>query len=388
MKRENLALMGVIICLGIILSVQFSSASNLSISYNLGDAFIYPNSETSLTLTLTNLADSEAKDIKVNVSSETLEIHPNFFSIEKLPSQGSTQLSFLIFSPSMKKTGYEIVKVSVEYELNSKTYVQTLEIPIKIVSAPLVEISSFRINNSEPKPGDSIKLWFYISNQGEGLAKDVRLTLNQSIFISKKNEILIKELAPSETKCITLEGFIDPNLLPNLYSLPIAITYYDSSKSFFYSDIRFIPIKIYSQPNLVLSLDTEPKAYAGKNVQIELRIANAGKMKIKFLTLEVNSEKLKLISSREIYIGNIDPDDYTIERIELSTENLKPGKYSAILTLKYEDIFGKTYTQNKTIEITVLPQERKIDLNSIFLILTILIICGFLILRTFKKRKK
>ncbi|MCD6371171.1 MAG: hypothetical protein J7L39_00440 [Candidatus Aenigmarchaeota archaeon] len=388
MKKERFTLIGLIICLLSVLNVDFAFASNLSPSYSLADTYIYPNSETSLTLTLTNLASSEVEDIKVNVSSEDLKVYPSSFSVEKLPSQGSTQVSFLISSPLVDETGYKIIKVSIEYELNARTYVQTLDIPLKVVSVPSVDITSFKINSSEPKPGDYVKLKLYVSNQGEGLAKDVRLILNQTIFISKENEILIKELLPYETKYVSVEGFIDPNLSPNLYSIPITITYYDSSKTFFYSDVRFIPLKVYSEPNLVLSLGAEPKTYVGKNAQVELRIANAGRMRMKFLTIRVTSKDLKLVPPQEIYVGNIEPDDYTIERIEFSTENLKPGIYSALLSLKYEDVFGKTYVQNKTIDITVLPPEREVGFGSIYLIFLLLIILGFLILRILRKRRK
>ncbi|OYT42785.1 MAG: hypothetical protein B6U78_00070 [Candidatus Aenigmarchaeota archaeon ex4484_224] len=377
MKIEKVLFASIIM---ILFLVQTANSSSLQISYSLKDSSIYTNSQTTLLIQLTNLATNEIKDIKITLFSDSLEISPQFLTIDKLSPSNSIESSFIINSKYSKETSYKTITLTIDYKIESNSYEKTIVIPIKVISKPNLDL--VLTSNNSIQPNEEKELIFNLINNGDGIARDVQITFNQSSLIFEQTSIFIKEIQPNEQIPIKIKVIPNPDVYPNLYQIQALLTYFDSSRTISFSSQKLIPIKIYEKPKILITLENldiqNDKGY------IEIKISNAGKSKIFYAKAEINSS-LPLKSSNIIYIGNIDPDDYDIERIEfVPTSN----KNQIQINLSFQDVFGNNYNLAKTFYIEITKKESK-NYSIYFLALIILILIAiFFVYKKIKKKRK
>jgi len=150
------------------------------------------------------------------------------------------------------------------------------------------------------------------------------------------------------------------------------------------------------EPDISVYVDTTSVYTAGSTGDISVKIVNKGLSDLKFLNVKLDkSEKYKVLSPYEVYIGNIDSDDYETADFKLSIEKTKDKKLLLPIVIEYKDANNQEYTKNMNIELTLYTKSeaKKLGLvegngTSWVLVAVILLAAGFFAYRYWKKRRK
>jgi hypothetical protein len=345
----------------------------VKVEYELPKELFEPGEESILFLTFSNPTREDIYNIEINVlPGKYIETEKTHIKLESLPSATSqtTSLKFMInknAKPTISHIGLEII-----YYQTSDHSKKNMEItiPLKISGKPILKIEKVEFDK-ELKPGETVRLSFVLKNYGL-LAKDVRISLNQTFFVCKECEKIIKKL--EDSKEVEFEITVNPEISPNTYLIPISISFWDSAKSNEYNEKKFIGVKVMGTKNLIVTLENfYVKDY------LTVKISNGGSETVKFLRVRFESDAN--ITPEEIYIGNLDSDDYDSEKLSVSG---LPGEHKLKVLLSYEDIFGNFFEEEKELKFVILGEEEKRDYTLIFYIAMLSIIV-ILLLKGFKR---
>ena len=107
------------------------------------------------------------------------------------------------------------------------------------------------------------------------------------------------------------------------------------------------------------------------------------------------SDKYRVISPSEVYIGNIDSDDYETADFKLYIERTSDKKIVLPLAVEYKDANNKNYKSIVNLELPLYSssEAKKLGLaegngKSGWIILIVLAVAGFFGYRYWKKRRK
>jgi len=127
-----------------------------------------------------------------------------------------------------------------------------------------------------------------------------------------------------------------------------------------------------------------------------VKIVNKGLPDMKFVNVRLfNSSKYRIISPSEVYIGNIDSDDYETADFKLYIEKNSDKKVILPLAVEYKDANNKNYKNIVNLELPLYSssEAKKLGLsegngNFKWVLLVILAAAGFFGYRYWKKKKK
>ena len=127
------------------------------------------------------------------------------------------------------------------------------------------------------------------------------------------------------------------------------------------------------------------------NRNIVIKIVNRGLTNIKLMTAKLTeTENIEILSKPEIYVGNIDSDDY--ETVEFNI-NVKSYEKTVELPveLKYMDSTNKEHQQKKSLDLKTFSKGKAATIVSkiIGIIINLAILVGIVLgIRWFYKRRK
>lgn len=373
----------IVLMLAVLLSVSLvEAAPSLSIAWQLSSDTLRPGSEVTLSMTFTNSGLTEISNVFVK---STLGPHLKLIS-------GSTQLELgAIYSASLQQAALSFkvdddavstssfITLEVEYYSGTSSYTKTLSIPVTIRRLPILQIENV-VYDANIEPGKETILSFDIVNNGDGPAKDLRVSLNQTeLFIvpSSSGEILIQSLGALERKNVQFPLIFNPDASIGIESLVVNFIYYDETKSSSYSETNKIGLRVTGEADFVASVDSGTNFYYGSVGEAEITISNKGSGSAEFVTIKATSD----YGSKEFYIGSLDSDDS--ETIELMQDlRTVTGKYPINLEISYKDKFQNSYSVVKVVE--AIPGNAPTDFTMIFIIIVVAGV-GFWY---YRKRKK
>ncbi len=351
MKSNKLLLPALFIltAIALISSTALAAENSVSLSYQLIDSELNPGTETTLVLSLTNPSSTlPISNVKLYAENgKHVSITPAYIEIGGIAPSTTQQTSFIIKAKPSAVSDTDYIKIRAVYLSSSSTTKESsIYVPVKISRDPTLQISRTTYSTS-PKPGKETMLAIEITNNGNGDAKDITLTLNKSsLFIADNYEAFIKEIKAGSTTKINFNITINPSAPIGTHSVAIVFKYKNENKAKIFSEIKIIPLKITGDFNLIVN----PEEYSlVENMKgyVTVKISNAGTSEARFLTLVSGNQK--------IYIGNLKSDDYDTENIELTPHS--SGKYSIPIKLIYRDEFGAIHTENFSIEVNVKSME-------------------------------
>ena len=127
-----------------------------------------------------------------------------------------------------------------------------------------------------------------------------------------------------------------------------------------------------------------------------VKIVNKGLPDMKFVNVKLGkSDKYRLISPAEVYIGNIDSDDYETADFRLYVEKASEKKVVLPLTVEYKDANKKDYKDIVNLELPLYSSSEAKKLGLVqsngklnWIVLIVLAVAGFFGYRMWKKRRK
>lgn len=368
MRKKSFALMASIL-IALALAGYAAAASTSGGSLNLGwsllDNYLRPGGDTTLILSIQNATTSKIYEVEISFKTgDELSLEPADFYLYSISAMTQQSTSFKVKASenAAPKTAY--LEITAKYRVGSVSAEENelkIWVPIVIRSAPLLKVEKIQYDQNPVKPGSTVNVSFEVRNYGDGPARNLVVSLDQSagIFVTDLSEKYVGDVPVNGSARVSFSLSINQNLSAGVYSIPILLTYLDDTKTQVFSGREFAGLKVYGNINLLTTLSYQDRVAAGKAGSMEIKIANAGTMEVQFLQLRVlGSSAVEEITPSSIYIGSLKSDDYDTERIYFRVgENVAKGSYPVNLELVYQDPFGQEFTETRTVYLTVLSRE-------------------------------
>lgn len=285
----------------------------------------------------------------------------------------------------------------------SWTTIDNITITVQSKEA-ILSVEKFAAVPETVAPGSKTRLAVSLKNHANSLLKDIKLTLDlgksgdeETPFapVGSTNEKVIPFIDAQAASAIEFNLIADPDAKSKVYKVPLKLQYSDVLNKN-YSKTLTLALVVGVEPDISVYVDATSVYTAGKTGDISIKIVNKGLSDLKFLNVKLDkSEKYKVLSPYEVYIGNIDSDDYETADFKLSIEKTRDKKLLLPLAIEYKDANNQEYTKNMNIELPLYTKSeaKKLGLTegngtgTIFAVI-ILLAAGLFAYRFWKKRRK
>lgn len=275
---------------------------------------------------------------------------------------------------------------------------------------PILSVESVESDPETAEPGKTVDVTVKLKNLANSFLKNIRvklavirvsLTATSVSYeelpltpLGSSDEKVIDFLDSSEEKELTFHMIADPDAETGLYKVPLQISYQDSLGTN-YSTSSVIGIVIGSPPEIAATVYDSEIVNSGMSGNIEVRFINKGLCEIKFLNVILGtSEDYDILSAEEVYIGNIDSDDYESTDFKLYVKSEKK-EIPVQITVEYKDASNnnyrkelkpilRLYTDNEAQRAGIKGGNKVVG----WVIVVVIVIAGLLIYRWRKKKKK
>jgi hypothetical protein len=261
--------------------------------------------------------------------------------------------------------------------------------------------------SSEPAvvtPGEKARLSITLKNYATSALKDVRISLELGTSsntatpfspVGSVNEKVISLIDGQSTKTVDFDLLVDPDADSKSYKIPMMTRYSDLLNKN-YSKANVVTMIVGGEPEVSVYIDSSTVYTAGNAGDVTVKIVNRGLPDMKFVNLKMgNSDKYKTISPSEVYLGNIDSDDYETADFRIYAEKSSDKSISIPLTVNYKDANNKDYKKEIVLSLPLYTssEAKKLGLvagngSSSWVFIVILAIAAFFGYRFWKKKRK
>ncbi|MEK6974018.1 MAG: hypothetical protein AABW41_02165 [Nanoarchaeota archaeon] len=261
------------------------------------------------------------------------------------------------------------------------------------VKADDILIESVSSVPDEVGPGENIDVSIKITNIGNKRIKDIigRLDLSQVPFAPRRSasEDIVKDLSSDESSILIFSLVALPNATPGIYKVPLQISYNGTI-----TKTTLLSLKVQVKPLISIEAEKSDILYRYTTGTITLKLVNKGLSDVKFLNVILeNSPSYEIISSNQVYLGNIEIDDSDTVDFEVYVN--KDSSIVLPIRLEYRDANNNLYRDTKSIAIKVYTKEeaQKLGLEKAgsswsWIIIVLVIIVLILIFRQNRRKKE
>lgn len=276
---------------------------------------------------------------------------------------------------------------------------------------PILSIEEVLVDKERAAPGEDVEIELKLKNLADSTLKDVNVKLNfikfeQTAAGFQASVLPISPLGSSDEKTIKImEGgaeesvkfnvIIDPSAEATVYKIPLTITYNDM-QGINYTKDTVISLVVGSEPDLAVTIDDSTAQMPGSVGDIVIKFVNKGFSEIKFLyvTLEENGD-FEIISPQEVYLGNVDSDDYESAEFKVYINSKTKGEVILPVTIEYKDTNNNHYTKKLNLRNRIYSSSEAKKFGLVkgsklngFVVLIIIVLAGLFVYKRIKKKKK
>src|SRR3989344_2961303 len=260
---------------------------------------------------------------------------------------------------------------------------------IPLVNAQIA-IQSFDTSLSKVSPGDSTQLRITLENVGKDDIENilVKLNLDDVPFapLGSSTEKVIDEIENDDSTTIYFNLIALPNAESQIYKIPVKISYDDVEKD------SLISIEVSAKARLDLLLEESEVVKINDQGKVTVKFVNNGLTQIRFLKVTLQqSPAYEILSSNEIYIGEVDVDDFETEEFTIIPKIKNP---QLAFNLEYRDANNNNFMETKFIQLNVYTLEEakqlglvKNNFTGLWIIIIIVIVLAIFIYRKIKRKK-
>lgn len=245
-------------------------------------------------------------------------------------------------------------------------------------------------------PGESGSIRIDIENTGDERINDVFVKLDLSGDVpfaprDSSTEQRISRISKESTESSVFNINVLSSADEKIYKIPVRISYTDEfGQKFVKSDI--VSINVGTKPNLELSIDSGGFV-VGQKGKISIKAVNSGLGDVKFLNVKLLPGNYEIMSADQVYIGNINSDDFQTADFEVMFKNTNP---TLNIEVSYKDSSNNDYLQDIDLPAKVYTLEKAKELGlarssntaAVVIGIIVLIILVIVLRRFLRKRKK
>jgi len=255
-----------------------------------------------------------------------------------------------------------------------------------------LEVSS--VKNQYVSPGNVTPLEISLKNKGDSSLQDISVKLDLSnVPFYAINSIAEKKLYIINASNEDLIGFdimASPTAKCQPYQIPITLSYKTlDGTQFTKSD--FITLIVNSSPTIVVDLESSDILTGGSTGSLILNLVNKGLTDIKFLTVTLNPGNYDIISPSQVYIGNLNSDDFDTAQFKIYARNSN-SSVPLNVSIDYRDGNNNVYSEDRIIPLRVYSSEELSKYNLVappnYTGLVIIVIVLALVVYWFYRRRR
>ncbi len=294
-------------------------------------------------------------------------------------SVGDTETKVVKFPVSVDGAAPNAVRnVTFEYTYQGAGGWVQIQSPLTILSQNAVlVIDGYSINPSPAQPGQPVTVQFTLGNPGSVGIKnaDIKLDLENTFStINSGTKKRVQYISPGSTAKVSFELASDPTTQVKLYSIPVNLTFQDDQNKQ-YSDTAKVSLMMYSSPELLVLMDSIGTAGLDTPGTLSVKVINKGVMNVKYVTLVLNESRdyTFLSPSPELYLGNLDSDDF-----ETASLILKPLTKTPVLhgVLLFKDAYNAQLSQEFTLPLTLVSAKDLGKSSSFWIWIVVVLVLG------------
>ena len=236
------------------------------------------------------------------------------------------------------------------------------DFPIRVRTRDLVlSVESIKSTPALISPGDDFELSLTLRNNADSLIRDVRVKLDLSeddTPFAPSNSIAEKQIYQINSKTgkiMTFDLVALPDAEGGIYKIPITISYADETGQS-YSKEDMISLKVSATSDLLVTIDSSEIKEKIKSGEVVIKIVNRGLTNIKLLSAKLlESKSIEILSEPEVYVGNIDSDDYETVEFKITAKSYEKS-IELPLELNYKDSTNKQLKQKITLNLKTYSQ--------------------------------
>ena len=248
------------------------------------------------------------------------------------------------------------------------------------------------------KPGEKATIDVTFKNIAEILVKKIRVILKLGNVplapIGSTNEKVIEKIDKNEEASVRFDVVGEPDAQSGTYKVAVEYIYYDSLGNG-YSRNSTIGLLIGSEPDLLVNIDSTTIYQSGKSGDVTIKIVNRDVNEIKFLNVKLaESQDYRIISPNEVYVGNIDSDDYETAEFTIFLGDVKENVILPI-TLEYRDANNAAYADKLNLELPMYSTSEAKKFGLVegngkvgFFVIFLVVVAGLFIYIRWRKGKK
>jgi len=219
---------------------------------------------------------------------------------------------------------------------------------------------------SEIAPGQDASIKLSIENELGIDLEDIMVSLDLSQVpfapYQSGSDRIIEELDDEDKESVDFEIIALSEAEAGIYKIPVIFSYYYNDSLI--SKTSFISLTINSEPELDISYEGD--LIKGRKNEVNIKITNTGLTEVKFLEVELkDSTNIKVLSSKQVYIGDIESDDFDSVDFDLFI-NENVGSYANLpVKLNYRDATNNIKTENINLNLKTYTEKEAIELGLI-----------------------
>ncbi|MBI4140239.1 hypothetical protein HY485_00210 [Candidatus Woesearchaeota archaeon] len=299
-------------------------------------------------------------------------------------------VKFTIFADSNAPNGDKNIKFLYKYGTSNQWI--NLESPITLETQnAILVVDDYAVTPSPAVPGQTANIELKLRNAGRIAIKniDVGIDLEDGKFstIGSGTKKRLNYISAGETETVSFQLASDTSTQVKVYTIPVTLSYQDERNKK-YSDTAKISLVVNALPELSLTVDSTKFESRKKPGTVTIKTVNKGIVNLKYVTIKLltGADYEILNPSDEVYIGNLDSDDF-----ETANFLIKPLADNPKLNIQldFKDPYNVDFKQKYSLQVRIIT-ESELGKNTSFIPITIilLIIAGGIIYQKFYRKKR
>jgi hypothetical protein len=411
----------VIMALSLFCVTAYEKEGVLDISYvsQVPDP-VQPGEYADVRFKVSNLGTEPITDLTVEfIPSYPFSLDPGEDATRTITSLDSLQkgdtsviLKYKVRTDARTVEGVNTVKL--RYKIGTSTWT-TLEYPLNVQSVDAnLGIISVQTMPNVVLPGEPFDLQVKVKNLADSALTDISLKVDLTLStvsgtaaatafdalpfapVKSATEKKVRTLLPGEEVVFTYSMITYASALSRVYKVPIMLGYFDSLGSEF-SRNDLIGIVVDVEPDLGVVLEESTISKVGSQGDVTVKFVNKGLNRVKFLNVKlVPNEHVVPISAGEVYLGNIDSDDYQTADFKLFIRATAPDDLGLPIHYEFMDEANHKHTVDTKLDLNIAAKKESQQLENkkgtsgttIAIIAVVVIVAGLIVYRLVRKRTK
>ena len=364
-----------------------------------------PGSYMDVRFKIENIGDSAIKDVQIKLLEEyPFSLDPGGEAEELIgnlePYQSDDSGVIVKYRVKVDENVVEGEnKIKLAYKYSGQLWVEK-EFTINVRTTDIVlSVDSVDSNPEVISPGKEGKVTIKLTNLADSAIRDIRVKLDLSsenipfVPIKSTTEKKIYQIGSKASKSLTFDIMATADAETGAYKIPIGLDYYDEIGTT-YSKDDIISLIVGTDIDLSVGIEKSQIYKSGNSGEVTLKFVNKGLIDIKFLNVILeDSDKYEIISPKEVYIGNIDSDDFESIEYQLYVKSTDEDIVFPLI-LEYMDANNNEFNEKRNVRLKLYTKDEAIKLGLEekpaigILIIIVIVFVGLIVYWRIKKRNK